>query len=427
MRMLSLAALSVLAAAPMMSAQERAADTTAQALFVFVDCNAPNCDLDHLRREITWVNWVRDREDSDVHLMVTFQRTGGGGWHYTLDYIGRREFDGVGKTLAYVSDPDDTDAEVRDELTQTIALGLVQFAETTPVASRLRVQYLEPEVAVVEREESDPWNLWVFRLSANGSVSGESQESGYSFRGSARADRVSEDFKISFDVSGYYSRDEFELDDTETYVNTTEDYSADMLLVWSLGGHWSLGGTASANRSTYDNRDLALIGGPAVEFDIFPYDESTRRSVTLRYAVEAASFDYELETVEGKTDEFLGRHRLVVGASVQQPWGRINGSVEGIQYFQDLETHRINTFLNLEYRLFRGLSFNTFGTFSRIKDQFYIPAEDLTEEEILLRRRQRETDYRYRIGIGLSYRFGSKFANIVNPRMGGGGGFFFFF
>ena len=70
----------------------------------------------------------------------------------------------------------------------------------------------------------------------------------------------------------------------------------------------------------------------------------------------------------------------------------------------------------MEYRLFRGLELDVFGEGSRIKDQFYLPAEDLSPEEILLRRRQRETDFRFDVGIGFSYRFGSKLANIVNPR-----------
>ncbi len=141
------------------AAQEPAADTAQQALFVFLDCNAPNCDFDHFRREIAWVNWVRDREDADVHLLVTVERTGGGGWYYTLDYLGRGAYDGVRKSLSYVSDPDDTDAEVRDGLTQTMALGLVQFAETTPLAPRLRVVYEAPEAAVVQLDQDDPWNL----------------------------------------------------------------------------------------------------------------------------------------------------------------------------------------------------------------------------------------------------------------------------
>jgi hypothetical protein len=402
-------------------AQEPVADTTSEALFVFEDCNAPNCDFDHFRREITWVNWVRDRQDSDVHLLVTAQRTGGGGWDYTVDYIGRRDFDGVTKSLSYVSDPNDTDSEVREGLTQTIALGLVQFVESTPLAPRLRVIYDEPEVAVLQREEDDPWNLWVFRIGGNASIEGEQTESGYSLEGSANADRVSEELKIQFRLSGEYEHNETELDEGDTYVFTSEDYTANLLMVWSLGPHWSLGGRANANRSTFLNRDLAVSAGPTVEFNIFPYDESTRRSITFRYTIEAAAFNYELETVEGSTEEILPRHALMISAAVQQPWGEVFGSVEGIQYLHDPKTHRINTFLNAEYRLFRGLNLDVFGSFSRIKDQFFLPAEELTEEEILTRRRQRETDYRFDFGAGFSYRFGSKFANIVNPRMGGGG------
>jgi hypothetical protein len=171
------------------------------------------------------------------------------------------------------------------------------------------------------------------------------------------------------------------------------------------------------NRSTFLNRDLAWFGGPALEYDVFPYSESTRRAITFLYEVELAYFDYELLTVENQTEELLLRHSLLVSAAVQQPWGEIFGSVEGIQYLHDLATHRINTELDIEYRLFRGLDLEIYAEFSRIKDQLYLPAADLTPAEILVRRRQRETDYRFDVGIGFSYRFGSKFANIVNPRM----------
>jgi len=393
------------------------ADNTQDALFVFNDCNAPNCDFDHFRREITWINWVRDREDSDVHLLVTSQRTGGGGLTYTVDYIGRRNFDGINKSLSYTSVNTDTDTEVRDGLTRTIAVGLVQFVEATPLAPRLDIVYREPTAGFAQLDEHDPWNLWVFRLSGSGEIEGEKQEKGYSIDGSATADRVSEELKINFRLSGRYNHDEFTLDEGEVYVNKTHDYTANLLMVWSLGDHWSLGGRGNANRSTFLNRDLAVSAGPTVEFDIFPYSESTRRSITFRYSLELAAFNYELETVEGKTEEILPRHSLLIAAAIQQPWGEIFGSVEGIQYLHDPTTHRINTRLNIEYRLFRGLSLDIGGSFDRIKDQFYLPVEDLTDEEILLRRRQRETDYRYSLDVGLSFRFGSKFANIVNPRM----------
>jgi hypothetical protein len=405
------------------AAQEPAAGSAVQALTVFLDCNGPNCDFDHFRREITWVNWVRDRQDSEVHLLVTVQRTGGGGWHYTLDYLGQDVFTGQEKSISYISDPDDTDAEVRDGLTQTIALGLVQFVETTALAPRLRVVYEEPEFAVVQREEHDPWNLWVFRLDFDGSLEGEELENSYSVRGGASADRVAEDLKINVDLDGRYRRREIDFEEDGVEIFEDWDYSADLLMVWSLSDHWSAGGTGSANVSTRVNRDLALFAGPAIEYNIFPYDESTRRQLTFRYTIEAAAFWYMEETVEGKTEEVLPRHILIIGAAVQQPWGEIHGSLQGVQYLHDLETHSLTAFVEFEYRLFRGFNFDIDAEISRVKDQFFLSVEGIDPEDILLRRRDRETNFRYELSLGFSYRFGSKFANVVNPRMGSFGRF----
>ena len=423
-------ALAVLLLFPGSTLAQEPEPTTAQgALLVFLDCQGMafiHCDFDHVRREITWANWVRDRQDSDVHLLVTAQQTGGGGFHYTLDYIGRRTLEGMTDTLTYVSDPDDTRPEVRERLTQTIAVGLVQFATGTAVVEQLRISYEAPAQEVAEAaEEEDPWNLWVFRIGANGSINGESLQRGYRIGGNASANRTSEDFKFTWGAFGSYRRDEFDLDDTTTIVNTTENYSTNFLAVWSVGERWSAGGTAAVNRSTFNNRDLGVVFGPALEFNIFPYRESTRKSITFLYTVEATYFDYELETVAGKTEEIKARHRLQIGADVQQPWGQVFASVSAIQYLDDPESHRFDTFAGFSIRIIRGLNFNVNGNFSRIKDQFFLPAGGLTPEEILLRRRQRETDFRFRLNVGLSYRFGSKFANIVNPRMGGGGFFFF--
>ncbi len=399
--------------------QETASDTISEALRVFLDCNARNCDFDHFRREITWVNWVRDRHDSQVHLLVTDQRTGGGGRHYTLDYLGQGVFAGFEKSLSYTSDPTDTDAEVRERLTQTMALGLVQFVETTALAPRLRVVFEAPAVPVVQRQERDPWNLWAFRLSFNGWLDGEKLENSYGVRGSASADRVSEELKINFELYGRYSHDEFDFEEEGIEIYEDWDYSAGLVTVWSLTDHWSAGGSANADVSTRVNRDLAVFIGPAIEYNIFPYRESTRRQVTFRYMLEAASFWYMEETVEGKMKEFLPRHSLVVGAAVQQPWGEIHGTLRATHYLHDVKTHRLTAFVNFEYRLFRGLNFDIDAEISRIKDQFYLSAEGIDPDDILLRRRQRETDFRYELRLGLSYRFGSKFANIVNPRMGG--------
>ncbi|MBI5325982.1 MAG: hypothetical protein HZB41_12040, partial [Ignavibacteriae bacterium] len=58
----------------------------------------------------------------------------------------------------------------------------------------------------------------------------------------------------------------------------------------------------------------------------------------------------------------------------------------------------------------------TYGGFSMIHDQLYLPKEGATLEEILLRRKALETTYSYFVSFGLSYTFGSVYSNVVNPR-----------
>ncbi|MEE8133425.1 MAG: hypothetical protein V3T56_00110, partial [Gemmatimonadales bacterium] len=173
---------------------------------------------------------------------------------------------------------------------------------------------------------------------------------------------------------------------------------------------------SGASHSTFGNRDLSVAAGPAIEFNIFPYSESTRKSFTFLYSVEVAAFNYELITVGGKLEEVLPRHGLEVDIEVEQPWGSVGGGIEAVQYLHDLTVHNVELNVGMSIRIFRGLRFNVGANFARIKDQFFLPAEDLSPAEVLLRRRARETDFRYGLFLGINYQFGSQFANIVNPR-----------
>ncbi|MBI2403391.1 MAG: hypothetical protein HYV20_11800, partial [Gemmatimonadetes bacterium] len=87
---------------------------TLEALNVFLDCQTFHCDFDHFRREISFVNWVRDRQDAHVHILGTSQQTGGGGREFTFAFIGLRQFADRGDTLRYVSRNTDTQTEIRD-------------------------------------------------------------------------------------------------------------------------------------------------------------------------------------------------------------------------------------------------------------------------------------------------------------------------
>src|SRR5512140_1890392 len=57
---------------------------------VFLDCDRRTCDFEYIKTEITFVNYVLDRQTADVHIIVTRQQTGSGGNEYTLAFMGLR-------------------------------------------------------------------------------------------------------------------------------------------------------------------------------------------------------------------------------------------------------------------------------------------------------------------------------------------------
>jgi len=77
---------------------------------------------------------------------------------------------------------------------------------------------------------------------------------------------------------------------------------------------------------------------------------------------------------------------------------------------------------SLNVRLFEGFSINLFGSVSMVHDQLALRKGDLTQEDVLLHRKQLSTQYDYFASVGFRYTFGSIFSNVVNPRFGGGGG-----
>lgn len=389
-------------------------------LRVFLDCEEFICDSDHFRREVDFISYVRDRMDAQLHVLVTSQETGSGGEEYSFFFIGLRNWEGAQDTLRYASRPDETDDETRSGLVQTFKLGLVRFVAPTPVGRQLGITYGGSEEDFVEGPLDDPWDLWVFRIGVAGEIEGESQEDSQSFDGSFSASRTTEDLKLDFSANGEWNQRNVQLSEGENRY-TTRDYTVEGTAVWSLTSHWSAGASASASGSTRQNQDRALRGGPAVEYNIYPYAESTERQITFLYKVEVVSYNYEEETLFEKTSETRGTQSLEIAAAFEQPWGELDISLEGSNFLDDFSQHRIELFSRVEVRLFRGFSLDIDGSVSRVKDQIFLSGEGVSDEDRLLERRELGTDYEYSVEVGFSYTFGSVFNNVVNPRMSTGG------
>ena len=70
---------------------------------VFLDCDS--CDFDFLRREILFVDWVRDIADAEIHVQIITQRTGSGGREFNVDLNGRGRLQGISKSLKLAIPP----------------------------------------------------------------------------------------------------------------------------------------------------------------------------------------------------------------------------------------------------------------------------------------------------------------------------------
>ncbi len=409
-------ALPVLAAAPALAqkAGESAGieDLKKTAPKVFIDCG--DCDLDYIRTEITFVNYVRDRKEAQVHVLITTLRTGSGGREYTLSFLGQNEFAGIDDTQAYYSNKTDSEDEIRYGMVNALKMGLMSYVARTPIAGRIAISY---EAEARSAAKTDKWRSWVFSLSGNAHLHGEKSLSTRSLDAAFSASRVTPAAKIAISLAGNDQRDHFTYEG-ERIESRSRGVDLQGLFVKSLGEHWSVGAFVSARSSSYENLEAALQVSPAVEFDLFPYSQSTRRQLRFLYKIGIKAARYEEETIYDRMRETRLAESLSSTFEVKEKWGSINTTLEASHYFHDLRKYKVGLLTIIQMKLFKGFSFYAVGSGSRIHDQLSLPKAGASLDEVLLRRRQMATNYSYFLSVGIGYTFGSIFTNVVNPRFG---------
>ena len=401
--------------------EEENEEPPTSAVRVFLDCPGYLCDQDYLREQIPFVDYVRDRQVADVQVLVTTQGTGGGR-AYTLEFIGRGDFEGVDNTLEYGVSQTATEDEERERLARVLKGGLVRYVSQRPQFENLRFAYEVPdgEATAEERQaRDDPWDYWIFEVGLEGQLDGEQRSSSSSVEGELSANRTTQQWKLDFELDGEYSSERFEVNDSTTVTDIQRSYDLDALAVRSLSSHWSAGGRGEVSSSTFFNRDLLVRLAPAVEYNVFRYEEANRRQLRLLYDVGANYFNYRDTTIFNQTDETRFDQSLSVRLDLEQPWGSVSTLLKGSHYFFDFGKNRLQLFSVIDVQLFKGFSLNVSGNVALVQDQLYLSGEDLSDEEILLERQQLGTDYEYRLEIGFSYTFGSIYNNVVNPRFTG--------
>ncbi len=410
-----------------------------QAIRVFLDCQGRvrGCDRDFFVTEIGFVNWMRDRFDSDVQILVSGLQNGGGGTENTVTFIGRRKFEGMADTLVLNTLPNDPDDRIRRDLARTFTLGLTRYAARSPIAKQLQVTYGSPTGARPQRSAAslkDRWNLWTYTSNVNAFVRAEELQRSVNGSLSFSANRATEKWKINLSTSGNLNSQRFTIPARGTtpsfdVKNDQRTYNANALIVRSLSQHWSAGLKAGAGYSDFLNQDVALRLQPAIEYNVFPWTEQTRRQLTFLYNVGPNYYNYQRTTVFNQDAEARFSQQLTASLVARQQWGSSNVSLDWLNYLHDFNRHALTLSGSVDLRIGRGFSLNVGGSAAKINDQIYLPRAGNTEEEILLQRQALQTGFRITTNIGVRYTFGSIYNTIVNQRfssLGASGGRFSF-
>lgn len=385
-------------------------------LKVFLDCDG--CYRDFLQAEVVFVDYVRDRKEADVHVLVTSIETGASGREYTMAFTGLDAFQGVDHVLRTVTTTSDTEDIIRRQLATTLRVGLLNYITRDTVPQRLDVNVELGSEKGRPAVAGDRWNNWVFSLRGGASFEGEESQRELEFRGSASADRITPDWKITVGAFFEQRREDFDLDEDDPVSIERHDRELEALVVKAAGEHWSFGANGQIRSSTFDNYALNTDGYAAVEFNVFPYSAYTRRQLRTLYALGLRHSRYNEETLFARFEETRGHHELSTTFDQRERWGSLEARAEFSQYLHDLGKYRLETDGEISWRIARGFSISAEGRASRIRDQLSLPRRGATSEEVLLRLRQLRSGYDYDFRLSLTYTFGSIFSAIVNPRFG---------
>lgn len=405
-------------------AQETKDNVKEGTLSVFIDCYSYYCDLQYFRQEINMVNYVREVKEADVYILMPTQTSGSGGRVMSLIFNGQKEFAGQNDTLILNMKPDITEREALDAMVKSLKAGLIGYIAKTPIFEKLNLQTFKlPEAKTREKEDKtvqkDKWNSWVINLGVDGYVNGEDSYSSLNSWSNISARRVTEDWKIALGLNGSFNRNVYRFDGEEL-IAETESYGASGSVIRSINNHWSVGAGTGISSSTYSNTAQSFRFYPALEYNLFPYEEATTRQLRFIYRITYRHNSYRDTTVYNQLNENLLQQSLGIAYGSVAKWGSINANLTGRHYLHDPSLNNVRLSTSVNVRVVKGLSVRFSANIAMVRDQVGLPRAGATLEETLLQLRELQKSYRYWGSFGLNYTFGSIYNNVVNPRFGYG-------
>ena len=382
------------------------------AIKVFLDCR--RCDMNYIKEEIPYINYVRDVKEAQVYILVTDQDAGSGGDQFTYNFQGQGKFTGMNDTMVFTSSPDQTWPIIREKSTNMIKMGLMRYVARTALVNEITISH--NRLLRVE-EVKDNWNNWVIELQTSPRFNAEQTYRNLNLHNSIEVSRITKELKLEISADQSFNQQRFIEDDNDTtYVRSSK--RIDNLIVKSFGEHWSAGLRYNLESSTWENYKFNTEFLPALEYNLFPYSEATHKQLRFQYYAGVQLSWYNDTTLFNKMEETLYREGVRIAYQIQEKWGNINMSLYGSHYFHDFSKNNIGLYGYVRVRVFKGLSFSLNGGAGYINNRINLNKGELSEAERLLRLKQQASNYVVWGGGSLTYIFGSIYNNVVNPRFG---------
>ena len=295
-----------------------------------------------------------------------------------------------------------------------LRMGLMRYVAKTPLYNQVEIV---SKISAEEEEVVDNWNYWVFEIDFDPNFEIEESKQEIVWENSAQATRITPEWKMEFEFDQEFSKTKI-IDEGDEDIYFKRYWSQNNLIVKSLTNHWSAGTRFGISSSSYRNLDKRIHFTPAIEYNIYPYSEATRRQLRVLYSVGFSYNDYIDSTIYGMLTENLWEQQVDIAFRVQQKWGSVNLSLEASTYLHDFSKNRLELDASVRIRLIKGLSLQIRGSAAAIHNQLSIPKGDRSAADVLLELQELQTEYSFDGGVGFVYTFGSIYNNVVNPRFG---------
>jgi hypothetical protein len=238
-------------------------------------------DVDYLKTEVTFVNYVGEPAEADIHLIVTSSLTGSGGQEYTLNFQGRGAYREIDFCLRHNTNADATPDEIRSALTAGIRRGLVPFIARTRLREYLAVEFTPPATAAAV---TDPWRNWVFTLSASGFPQGEKEWSRLYYFLNADVSRVTDTARFNARAGISVDDNRYQIDSVTSMRAVKRNYYAVLDYGRKLSDHFSAGAVLNYVNNEYSNVRLGLSAGPKLEYCLTRYPDYARHKVYVEFS-----------------------------------------------------------------------------------------------------------------------------------------------